>query len=94
MTNLTNDIYLVLEVTRYAYNPETRKNDMPRDFRVASMRKSPPALESSQVAVKLRLNVDSSMFQQYIPIIEATIEEAAIVAPIPTVQVFERPATD
>lgn len=84
---IESSIFLVLQGGEATYNRETSRYDgPPRDFNVVAMRKSKPALAGNQVAVQLTLQVDPSLFSEYIPKLVATIEgSSVIVAPEVTV---------
>lgn len=52
-----------------------------REFSIKEMRKGKPALRGGQLAVKVKLNLDPALFDEYIPVLEASIEGHDIIAP-------------
>lgn len=73
---ISSSVYLVIEPTRRGGFPSRVL-----DFTVREMRKNKPSLLGGQLAVKVKLNIDSSLFDEYIPVLEATIEGHDIIAP-------------
>jgi hypothetical protein len=79
MTKLQDIIYLTLDPSRFD------SSGQPREFRVSGMRKTPPATRSGEVAVKIKLMVDSSLFAEYLPEAVIEIDERAV---LPRVEVI------
>jgi hypothetical protein len=66
----TSSVYLVLERARWRYDPP----------RIIAMRQEKPSLRGGQVAVKVRLNIPMALFDEFIPVVEADIEEGDFIA--------------
>lgn len=80
MAELTSKVFLVLEATESrGRNTETGRYDRTSAFTVREMRKNKPNLSAGQVAIQLELNVDSSLFDEYIPKLVATIEGSSVI---------------
>lgn len=71
--------YLVLERAKWRYDPP----------RIVALRKEKPRLESGQVAVRVQLRIPMSLFDTYIPIVEAELGEASLI--LPDLEVDEAP---
>lgn len=69
---ITSSVYLIIE--------PGRRRGLPA-FSIRGMRQSKPRLESGQLAVKVKLNLDPSLFDEYIPTLEATIEGHDLIQP-------------
>lgn len=76
MTQITQSVYLVI-------SPGQRRGypSVVREFNIVDLRKGKPALKSGQLAVKVKLNLDSALFDEFIPVVEATIEAADVIEP-------------
>lgn len=81
MAKLHDSAYLVLTPEFWRYRPE----DV-RGFNISELRKRKPALRRGQVAVKVRLEIDASVFADYIPTVVAQIEGTDLLQP--TVEVL------
>lgn len=80
---LSDSAYLVLTPELHRYYP-TRVIG----FKITGLRKAKPKLRSGQVAVKINLNMNSSVFEEYIPQVEVEISGTDIIAP-PVVEVVD-----
>lgn len=78
---ISASVYLVIEPTRRYGNPI-----QVREFAIREMRKNKPNLRGGELAVKVRLNLDPSLFDEYIPVLDAFIEGHDII--VPTVEVL------
>lgn len=60
---------------------------------IVSMRKNAPYLNRGEIAVKLTLTVPSAIFESYIPSVEVSIPESAVIRPSVEVMI-EEPAEE
>lgn len=71
----------VREVSAYLVLERDGRNPSYRPPLVAAVRKGKPALESGQIAVKVKLSIPMSLFDTFIPVVEASISEADAIYP-------------
>ena len=69
----TVSCYLVIE--------RDQRNSISLFPRISRMTKDKPALRTGQIAVKVNLKVPTSLFDQFIPQVEATITEPDVIVP-------------
>lgn len=81
--NSTRSIYLVLK-PEYA-----RWGGSPRGFFVSALRKTKPALDSGEVAVKVELSLDLDIFANFIPVVSAEIQAPDLIVPEVSVETAE-----
>ena len=77
MAKLTQEIYAIIIPKRGTYGPvrpETGTKDW-ESFRVDRIVKGRPVTKSNEVAVRLKLSVDSSIFDKLIPFVEIELGE-------------------
>lgn len=86
---LSDTAYLVItpEFNRYYPDRATR-------FKITDLRKTKPALRKGQVAVKVQLDIDDSVFADYIPTVVAQIEGTDLLQPTVEVLTPERDDDD
>jgi len=79
MPKLRAAAFLVLERERFG-------------MRIADMRKNKPALRAGQVAVRVQLTIEDSMFEELIPTVSAEIHPGEVLEP--TVEVLPSPTAE
>ena len=80
MAKLKEDFYAVLVPKRSSYGPvrpETGMKDW-ESFRVDRIVRSRPTTKTNEVAVRLKLVVDSSIFDKLIPTVEIELGERSL----------------
>jgi len=82
---LKETVYLTLEPNRFGYASKGEPRDV-LGYRVSGIRKNPPPTKSSEIAIKLELVVDSSLFEEYIPGVLIEIDERSV---MPRVEVTD-----
>lgn len=77
MTQLTQEVYAIIvpkRATMGAIRPETGTRDWD-SFRIDRIVKGRPTTKGTEVAVRLKLSVDSSIFDKLIPYVEIELGE-------------------
>ncbi|WNN95057.1 hypothetical protein SEA_MAGRITTE_80 [Microbacterium phage Magritte] len=69
MTKLTDDFYLVLQPTKHSGVPVNGQRPV-SEFKVERIRRGKPFTNKNEVAVRLNLVVDSTIFDSIIPNVE------------------------
>lgn len=80
MTQLADTIYLVLTPQRARYGPLnalTGARDV-QSFKIAEMRKNKPTTRPGEVAVRVNIAVDHTLFDQYIPVVDVELAEGDV----------------
>jgi hypothetical protein len=74
MTKLTDGFYLILAPNKLGARNE---HGIPtvRGFRASALRRERPATRDGEVAVRLNLTIDSSVFEAVIPVVEVELGE-------------------
>ncbi len=72
MTKLNDGLYLVLTPTKHG---PRNVHGVPsvREFRTSALRRERPNTKPGEVAVRLNLSIDSSVFEAVIPVVEVEL---------------------
>lgn len=74
MAKLTDEFYLVLSPTRHT-GPPVNGQRSASEFKVERIRRGKPYTDKNEIAVRLKLVVDSTIFDAVIPNVEIELGE-------------------
>lgn len=74
MPKLTDSLYLILTPTKHGPRNEHGVPSV-REFRTSGLRRERPHTKNGEVAVRLNLSIDSSVFEAIIPVVEIEFGE-------------------
>jgi hypothetical protein len=74
MPRLTDGVYLILTPTKHGPRNEHGIPSV-RGFRTSSLRRERPLTKNGEVAVRLNLGIDSSVFEAVVPVVEVELGE-------------------
>lgn len=80
MAKLKETVYLVLAPTRRERFPNDRDIRAVTDFTVARTTKNRPTTKQGEIAVKVNIAIDASLFDKIAPVVDVELEEGDVFA--------------
>lgn len=84
MAKLKQDSYLVLTPTAREYRENERGVRPVTKFRIDRMVKNRPTTKQGELAVKVNITIDSSLFDKVAPVVNVEFEEGDVFANVET----------
>lgn len=84
MAKLKESIYLVLAPSRREPFPNDRDIRAVREFKVDRHTKNRPTTKQGEIAVKVNITIDASLFDKIAPVVDVELEEGDVFANVLT----------
>lgn len=84
MSKLTQTSYLVLAPSKRRHYPNEQGVRVVEEFRIDRVTKNRPTTKQSELAVRINLTIDASLFDKISPIVDIELEEGDLFANVAT----------